>query len=211
MGQTVTQSLLSQQSFSNTPAPATGIGSISGNVLTLTSVTSSVGFPIGVGIRGVDSLGAQIPAGTVITGVGPTVPNAQTFYINTTASILQTTITTVLGVCTSYNVTGTKVAAASYYLGNKALQTVNINTTGFSGTLVIEASLYTDPSTGTAEPSDWFAVHTIEADASATSGSAAALAANTNTAVNITGNYVWMRARIVNFASGTVNWVKLSY
>jgi hypothetical protein len=211
MAQTVTQSLLSQQAFTNTPSVATGIGSISGDVLTLTSVTSSVGFSIGVGIRGVDSLGNQIPAGTVITGVGPTVPNAQTYYINTTASILQTTITTILGVCTSYNVTGTKVAAASYYLGNKALQTVNINTTGFTGTLLIEASLYTDPSTSTAEPSDWFTVHSIVADVNATSGSTEALAAATNTAVNITGNYVWMRARIVDFASGTVNWVKLSY
>ena len=211
MGQTVTQSLLGQTAFSSTPPQATGIGSINGNVLTLTSVSSSQSFPIGVGIRGVDSLGVQIPAGTVITGIGPSVPNAQTYYINTTCSLLQTTITTIVGVCTSYSVVGTKIAAASYYLGNKALQTVNINTTGFTGTLVIEASLYTDPATTTTEPSNWFTVHSITANANGTTGSDELLAANTNVAVNITGNYVWMRARIVDFGAGTVNWVKLSY
>lgn len=206
MAQTVTQILLSQQAFTLVPPPVTVIGSIAGNTLTVTA--DSPPLPYGVGIRG-----AGVPAATVVTGSGPVVVGAVAYTVTppVPAPVQQTTITTVMGAVSSYSVVGSRVAAASYYLGNKALQTVNIKTTNFSGTLLIEASLSTDPSSGVAEPSDWFVVHTVTADAQATSGSAAALASNTNTGVNITGNYVWMRARLVDFSAGVVNWVKLSY
>lgn len=109
-----------------------------------------------------------------------------------------------------YNVTGNAVAGASYYLGCKCLQTININTTNLTGNLSIQASLATTPGNSFSS-SDWFEVHRVEADYNALSGTPQKLAANTNVGVNIDGNFVWMRATIENFAYGTVNWVKLSY
>lgn len=209
MAQTVTQILLAQQSFTPIPSTTSAVGSITAGILT---VTNGSPLPIGVGIRGVDSNGTQTPAGTTITGAGPIVNNAQTYTVTpSTFTLNQTTIYTILGAVSSYSVVGERRPAASYYLGNKCLQTVNIKTTGFTGTLLVEASLATDPSSGVAEPSDWFTVHTVVANAQGVAGSVAALASNTNVGVNINGNFVWMRARLVDFSGGVVNWVKLSY
>ena len=47
---------------------------------------------------------------------------------------------------TSYDVIGVKRPAASYYLGNKDLQTVNINLAGVTGNIFIQATLETDTS-----------------------------------------------------------------
>lgn len=209
MAQTVTQILLSNQTFTVVPPTTSAVGSITGGILT---VTSGGPLPIGVGIRAIDAYGTQTPAGTTITGAGPVVNSAQTYTVTPANFTLQsTTIYTILGAATSYSVVGERRPAASYYLGNKCLQTVNIKTTEFSGTLLIEASLATDPGAGVAEPSEWFTVHTVVANAQGVAGTAEALASNTNTAVNVNGNFVWMRARLVNFSYGIVNWVKLSY
>lgn len=209
MAQTVTQILLSNQAFTVVPPTTSAVGSITGGILT---VTSGAPLPIGVGIRAVDAYGVQTPAGTTITGTGPVVNGAQTYTVTPANFTLQsTTIYTILGAATSYSVVGERRPAASYYLGNKCLQTVNIKTTQFSGTLLIEASLATDPGAGVAEPSDWFTVHTVVANAQAVAGTVEALASNTNVGVNINGNFVWMRARLVDFSYGIVNWVKLSY
>jgi hypothetical protein len=105
-----------------------------------------------------------------------------------------------------YDVVGEKRQAASYYLGNKDLQTVNINLSGVTGNVFIQATLATLP-----VDTDWFNVYEIEANAAAPSGSAANAAAYTNSAVNINGNFVWMRAKVEDFAAGIVQYVKLSY
>jgi hypothetical protein len=105
-----------------------------------------------------------------------------------------------------YDVTGDKKQAASYYVGAKDLQTVNINLAGVTGNIVIQATLATDPVT-----IDWFDVYKIEANAGAPANSAGNLAAFTNEAVNIEGNFVWMRAKVEDFAGGIVQYVKLSY
>lgn len=109
-----------------------------------------------------------------------------------------------------YNVTGNAVAGASYYLGCKCLQTVNINTTDFTGNLSIQASLATTPG-NTFSSSDWFEVYRVEADYNALAGTPQQLAANTNVGVNVDGNFVWMRATVENLAHGVINWVKVSY
>lgn len=207
MAQTVTQILLSQQAFTKTPPPVSGIGYIiPPNTLVMTA--DSPPLPLGVIIRGVN-----IPANTTVGSYGPTVVDGVAYTLSTVVSVAvpPTTITTVLGAVDSYAVVGDKVPAASYYLGNKALQTVNIKVTGFTGKIIIEASLATTPSVGLAEPSDWFTVHTVTANAQGVAGTVEALASNTNTSVNINGNFVWMRARLENFAEGVVNWIKLSY
>jgi hypothetical protein len=105
-----------------------------------------------------------------------------------------------------YNVVGDKQPAASYYLANKDLQTVNINLAGVTGNIFIQATLATLPS-----DTDWFNVYELEANASAPANSAANIAAYVNEAVNINGSFVWMRAKVEDFASGVVQFVKVSY
>lgn len=105
-----------------------------------------------------------------------------------------------------YDVTGDGKPAASYYLAGKDLQTVNINLAGVTGNIVIQASIATDPAS-----IDWFNIYTVEANANAPANSQANLNAYTNEAVNLEGNFVWMRAKVEDFAGGVVQFVKLSY
>lgn len=105
-----------------------------------------------------------------------------------------------------YTVTGNANPAAAYYLGNKDLQTVNISVTNCTGNIVIQASLASQPTS-----TDWFNVYTLEANANAASNSAPKLASNASMYTNVEGNFVFIRAKLENFASGIVNYVKLSY
>jgi hypothetical protein len=105
-----------------------------------------------------------------------------------------------------YTVTGNSQPAAAYYLGNRDLQTVNTKLSNCTGNIVIEASLATTPTS-----SDWFKVYELVANANATSNSAPQLASNASVYTNIQGNFVYMRAKVVDFQGGTVEHVKLSY
>jgi len=105
-----------------------------------------------------------------------------------------------------YTVTGNSQPAAAYYLGNKDLQTVNISLTNCTGNITIEASLATTPGSG-----DWFKVYELEANANAASNSAPQIASNAAIYTNIDGNFVYMRAKVVDFQGGIVDFVKLSY
>lgn len=106
----------------------------------------------------------------------------------------------------SYTVTGNSQPAAAYYLGNRDLQTVNINLTNCTGNITLEASLATSPGSG-----DWFKVYELEANANAPSNSAPQIASNASIYTNIEGNFVYLRAKVVDFAGGGVNFVRLSY
>jgi hypothetical protein len=99
------------------------------------------------------------------------------------------------GTANIYTVTGNSQPAAAYYLGNQDLQTVNYKLTHVTGNLVIEATLASSPTSN-----DWFDVFKLEC-------------ANTTTSLyeNIDGNFVYMRAKIEDFADGVVNFIKLSY
>ena len=97
-----------------------------------------------------------------------------------------------------YTVVGNSQPAAAYYLGNRDLQTININLTQVTGNIVIEASLATTPTS-----TDWFKVYELVADGNANS--------NASTYTNIEGSYVYMRAKVEDFSQGVVNFVKLSY
>jgi hypothetical protein len=105
-----------------------------------------------------------------------------------------------------YTVTGNSQPAAAYYMGNRDLQTVNVNLTGCTGNITIEASLATSPGS-----SDWFKVYELVANANAASNSAPQLASNASIYTNIEGNFVYLRAKVVGFNGGAVNFVKLSY
>ena len=105
-----------------------------------------------------------------------------------------------------YTVTGTSQPGASYIIASRSLQTVNINLTNCTGNITIEASLATTPSS-----TDWFKVYELEANANAASNSAPQIASNASVYTNINGNFVYMRAKVVDFQGGVVNFVKLSY
>lgn len=99
------------------------------------------------------------------------------------------------GTANVYTVIGNAQPAAAYYLNNSDLQTINIKLSNVTGNIVIEASLATTPGTG-----DWFSVYELEASSS-----------NVSSYTNIQGNFVFMRAKVVDFSQGVVNFVKLSY
>jgi hypothetical protein len=105
-----------------------------------------------------------------------------------------------------YTVTGNSQPAAAYYMGNRDLQTVNINLTGCTGNITIEASLATSPGSN-----DWFKVYELVANANAASNTAPKLASNASIYTNIEGNFVALRAKVIGFNGGAVNFVKLSY
>jgi len=105
-----------------------------------------------------------------------------------------------------YTVTGNSQPAAAYYLGNRDLQTVAIKLSSVTGNIVIDATLATSP---TAD--DWFKVYELEANASAPSNTAPQIASNASVYTNIEGNFVYMRAKIVDFDAGVLNYIKLSY
>lgn len=106
-----------------------------------------------------------------------------------------------------YTVVGNTQPAAAYYLGNRDLQTVNTRVSGMTGNIVVEATLASDPNTNT----DWFKVYEFSANANAIANSEPQLASNASVYTNIEGNFVYMRAKIVDFLGGTVQYVKLSY
>jgi hypothetical protein len=110
------------------------------------------------------------------------------------------------GTANVYTVTGNAQPAAAYYLGNQDLQTINIKLANCSANIVIEASL--NSNTANAE---WFKVYELVANANAATGSDTYDASNASIYTNISGNFVYMRAKIEDFAGGVVNFVKLSY
>lgn len=110
------------------------------------------------------------------------------------------------GTANVYTVTGNAQPAAAYYLGNQDLQTVNIKLSGCSANIVIEATLNSNSSNA-----EWFKVYELEANANSATTSDAQIASNASIYTNIEGNFVYMRAKIVDFAGGVVNFVKLSY
>lgn len=110
------------------------------------------------------------------------------------------------GTANIYTVIGNAQPAASYYLGNKDLQTVNLKLSNVTGNIVIEASLNSNTSSA-----EWFNVFTLEANANAASNTAPKIASNTSMYTNIVGNFVYIRAKVVDFAGGVVQFVKVSY
>ena len=119
---------------------------------------------------------------------------------STTLILLPQTVYKNDGTSDPYNVTGNTQPAAAYYLGNQDLQTLSFSFTEVTGNLVIEATLANPPADG-----DWFKVYEISANNQAN------VNANLNSYTNITGNFVNMRAKIVDFNNGTVQFVKISY
>jgi hypothetical protein len=99
---------------------------------------------------------------------------------------------------------GEKHTGDGYYGRSDGLHTVQYSLNGFQGTVILEATLATQP-----EDEDWFTVYSQD---HALSGSIPNNAQEKLSVIhNFTGNYVWVRARLENWTDGTVNFIKLNH
>jgi hypothetical protein len=88
--------------------------------------------------------------------------------------------------------------AANYYGGFGDLQTVAFYLLNFQGLIRIQATLDQNP----VNDASWFEVESFDSVGST---------ATINFSRNITGNFVWIRARVENFSAGTITKLALSY
>ena len=88
--------------------------------------------------------------------------------------------------------------AANYYGGFGGLQTIAFYLDSFQGIIHIEATLESQPVTD----DQWFRVFALDnTDSSVTE----------NFSRNITGNFTWIRAHVLDFTDGTITKVMMSY
>lgn len=96
---------------------------------------------------------------------------------------------------------GVPVLAANYYQGQGSIQTVTITVSGFIGEIVLEATL-----------NDTQAVNTDQARWFETQRFGDPVLPNTGTfPITITGNFSYMRARVLGFDAGTITGVTITY
>ena len=112
--------------------------------------------------------------------------------------------------------TSDKIKGDGYYGRTDGLHTVVWQLTDFVGTITIQGTLTTDPTT-----SDWVTIRLGAANSSSvdttglvSTGSISSITYSTATtataAYNFTGNFVWLRATITNWTAGSVNSVKVN-
>jgi len=92
----------------------------------------------------------------------------------------------------------TKVKGDGYYGYTDGLHTVAYFPSSFVGTIKMQASLATTPTS-----TDWF-------DIDGTSMTNA-VAGSTAVTYNFTGNFVWLRVAVSGFTSGNISKVQLNY
>lgn len=95
----------------------------------------------------------------------------------------------------SNSFTGAAQPAASFYMGNKDLQTVTWVFSGVTATVSIQATLAENPTND-----DWFTIHNNVV----TTQSLASFE-------NLRGNYVYLRVIVRNFTAGVIQNMKVSY
>lgn len=98
------------------------------------------------------------------------------------------------GDSTSVTVTGEKFKGDGFYGRADGVHTVQYNFDGLTGTITIQATLATTPTS-----TDWFAVHTYTAAQE-----------TANKYANFTGNFVYIRA-VLEYTDGTVNSILLNH
>ena len=89
------------------------------------------------------------------------------------------------------------VPAANYYGGQGSLQTIFYRLVGFSGIITIEATLNDNQDSAL-----WFEVNRYDSASSAVTDYYPA---------NVVGNFVWLRAHVTMFDSGTIEFVTANY
>ena len=98
------------------------------------------------------------------------------------------------GDSTVETVTGEKFKGDGYYGRSDGLHSVQYTYSGLTGTITIQGTLAVTP-----VEADWFDVHTY----AATEETASKIA-------SFTGNYVWVRAKVV-YTDGTISSVTLNH
>jgi hypothetical protein len=116
----------------------------------------------------------------------------------------QVTAITLLSQTTAVT-TGNKQPAACYYISGNTLQTLTWKLTGLLGTVVVQATLADDPT----DESDWFAIYNIVCTSG--NGNGGTLLEPKIGFININGNFAWVRAKVVSYTSGTINYLKVCY
>lgn len=100
----------------------------------------------------------------------------------------------------SLDFVGNAQIAVNYYGGQGSIQTVTISITDFTGDIRLEATLNDSLAVNT-DQAKWFEVDQF-------------LRLTPGTQIypaSITGNFTYMRVRVLNFESGTINAVTLTY
>jgi hypothetical protein len=87
--------------------------------------------------------------------------------------------------------------AADYYQGQSSIQTVILQVTGFSGLIRLQGSLNDNPASAV-----WFDLYDYDHRIGIITE---------YHPVSITGNFVWIRAEITAFDSGTINQITITY
>jgi len=87
----------------------------------------------------------------------------------------------------------------SYYFGYRGQQTITVQVSDFDGEIQIQATL--DPILPT-EDINWITLDVFD-----TSDSSASY----DQMVTVEGKFTWIRARVVDFYSGTINYVRVNY
>lgn len=96
---------------------------------------------------------------------------------------------------------GNAVIAANYYGGQGSVQTVAIRVTNFEGEIRLEATLEDSQAVNT-EQAAWFETYVYGADSSIHTD---------YHPVTLTGNFTYMRVRVLKFEAGTINSITISY
>lgn len=86
---------------------------------------------------------------------------------------------------------GTAIPAANYYGGQGSVQTAIVTTTAFVGRITFQASLGS-----ISEQTAWFDLDTLGDGTTPLT---------TTTAVNLIGNFVWLRAVVTEFTAGSID------
>jgi hypothetical protein len=98
---------------------------------------------------------------------------------------------------TSTDFIGTAIPAANYYGGQGSAQTATIQVTGFVGNIIIQGTL-----NDWTQQALWFDIESYGNVSTPTTGT---------TALNMIGNFVWLRAFVKDFTAGTINSANLVY
>lgn len=98
---------------------------------------------------------------------------------------------------------GDRQQAANYYGGFGTLQTLAVFLLDFSGRIIIEATLDSNPTVD----SEYFEIYRV--DNVSINNVPPTLTSNFST--NITGYFTWCRARVEEFDAGTITKLVLSY
>lgn len=117
--------------------------------------------------------------------------------------------------------TGDKFQADGFYGRADGFHTVQLNLNNFSGDISVQGTLAIDPT-----EEDWFNVvletntavsGTVDTTGAISVGSSISLSsisystATANTNYNFTGNYVWVRAAVTNWTTGTIDSIMMNY